>query len=265
MIPLQHGAGPWAVYDCLLQAADSTERIHEVLIGLTWTLCRSAPGIGLAMSPGTATRTLPWPGTLVGQPMVEIAAWVRDWDPYRATVGMAALNAVLNVSSPLLKRALPIIPKGPANLAVFEYFADRLSGQKVVVVGRYPGLESYTRKLDITVLERQPGGADLPDPASEYVLADADWVFMTATTLVNKTFPRLAELSRKATLVLMGPTVPWTEDLAVFGVDYLAGTQITNAEALRQTIAEGGGTRIFEQGLRYCMADLNASTTRRYG
>lgn len=252
------GTGPWEVYERLLSAVNADEAIDEVLIGLTWTLCRTASGVGLAMSPGLATRTLSWPGTLVGRSVAELANWLCDWDPYRATVGMAALNAAINTSSDLPQRALPIKAVGPSNLAVFEYFADQMVGQRVVVIGRYPGLESYVQRFDFTVLERQPGAQDLPDAASEYLLADADWVFITATTLINKTFPRLACLAGSARLVLMGPTVPWLYDLVEFGVDYLAGVQVNNVEKLRQTIAEGGGTRIFDTDLQYRVVDLHA-------
>ncbi|KMW69842.1 Rossmann-like domain-containing protein [Limnoraphis robusta] len=73
---------------------------------------------------------------------------------------------------------------------------------------------------------------------------------------MNKTFPRLAELSKDATLVLMGPTLPWLSELAEMGVNYLAGVRIINPQALRQTVAEGGGTRIFETGVQYCIQQI---------
>jgi len=66
------------------------------------------------------------------------------------------------------------------------------------------------------VLERQPGPGDLPDPMAEYLVPEADWVLLTAISIPNKTFPRLAELSHDAKLVLMGPTVPWLEEPAEF-------------------------------------------------
>jgi hypothetical protein len=78
-----------------------------------------------------------------------------------------------------------------------------------------------------------------------------DWVFLTATSIVNKTFPRLVELSENANLVLMGPTMPWLAEFSQMGIDYLAGIAVTEKEALRQTIAEGGGVRIFETGVQY--------------
>lgn len=132
-----------------------------------------------------------------------------------------------------------------------------IRGKRVAVIGRYPGLSDYERELDLMVIERQPSSQDFPDPAAEYLLPEAEWVFLTATSIVNKTFPRLVELARDANLVLMGPTVPWLPDLVDLGIDYLAGVKVTDAEALRQTIAEGGGVRIFETGVKYCVLKLS--------
>lgn len=258
----REGRGPWDLYDRLLDAIPAGPQVREVVIGLTWTLCRSA-GWGLAMSPGTPTRTLSWPGTLSGRPVRDLAAWVRSWDPYEATVGMAAINSVINDAADLAASATPLFPTGPANLAVFEHFAPRLADKRVVVVGRYPKLESLNLDWQLSILERQPASGDLPDPAAEYLLPEADWVFLTATSIPNKTFPRLAELSRDAQVVLMGPTVPWLEALADYGIDYLAGVDVVDGNRLSQTVAEGGGTRIFETGARYRVAALNEGETER--
>ncbi|PAX45697.1 DUF364 domain-containing protein [Brunnivagina elsteri] len=243
------------IYNLLLKSSQTNVLIQEIIVGLTWTYCQ-AEGIGLCMSPGQANRTLPWSGTLVNTAIANIAPWLKSWDSYEATVAMAAINAVINPSSPLLASAQPIYPKGSANLAVFEHFLPLIRGKKVVTIGRYPGLSEYEQEVDMTVLERQPSNQDLPDTACEYLLPEADWVFLTATSIVNKTFPRLVELSQNAQLVLMGPTVPWLSDLADMGIDYLAGVAVANPEALRQTIAEGGGTRIFDRGVRYHILKL---------
>ena len=256
------GRSPWDLYDRLLDAIPAGPQVRDVVIGLTWTLCRST-GWGLAMSPGTPTRTLSWPGTLGGRCVRDLAAWVRSWDPYEATVGMAVVNSVINAASDLAASATPLFPTGPANLAVFEHFAPRLAGKRVVVVGRYPKLESLSLDWQLSILERQPTAGDLPDPAAEYLLPEADWVFLTATSIPNKTFPRLAELSGDAQVVLMGPTVPWLEALADYGIDYLAGVDVVDGNGLRQTVAEGGGTRIFETGARYRVAALNEGETER--
>ena len=248
------------VYDLLLDVID-VQRIEEVILGLTWTYSRTE-GTGLAMSPahtnGISGRTFDWPGSVKGKMSSEVAPWVRDWNPYKSSIGMSVINSILGQSNDILNNAQILQPGRSPNLAVFEHFYEQLKGKKVVIVGRYPGLDEALAGIEYTVLERNPGAGDLPDAAAEYVLRDADWVFLTATSIVNKTFTRLAELSRDANLVLMGPTTPWIAELDEFGVDYLAGIRVTDPQALKTIVSEGGGTRIFESGVQYCIADLGA-------
>ena len=275
-------SNPHEIYDLLQDYAAGASTVADVTLGLVWTYCE-AEEIGMAMSPGIHTRTLPWAGALQGKSLTELAAWVRSHDPYQATVGMAAVNAGIN-----RLRLLPSATNSSSdrslqervgvreseneaspnrnNLAVFQHFLPQIQGKRIVTIGRYPGLDRFITEngLDITVLERQPGPGDLPDTASEYLLPEAEWVFITASTLTNKTFPRLAELSRVAVTVLMGPTTPWLPELAHFGIDYLAGVEIADAVVLRQVVREGGGVRLFDAAVRYRIAPLNSTATQEW-
>jgi uncharacterized protein (DUF4213/DUF364 family) len=250
---------PARIYELLLDYARTEMQITELNIGLVWTVCKSRQ-LGLAMSPGIQTRTLPWSGTLAGKTLAELAGWIMDWEPYKASVGMAAINCSLNrYELPTGVTLMPIPER--ANLAVFDYFLPRLLGKKVVVVGRYPGIEQLAEQIDLSIIERQPLLDDYPDPACEFLLPDADWVFLTASSITNKTFPRLAELARHATTVLMGPTVPWLPELHEFAIDYLAGIEVIDPEKLVQIVAEGGGVRIFDDAVRYRIVDLTPVTS----
>jgi uncharacterized protein len=241
---------PQRVYELLLDHATCDSIVESVNIGLVWTLCK-AGHYGLAMSPQLSTRTLSWSGTLVGKPLRELCLWINEWDAYQATIGMAAINAAINT------QPLPAgISLTAGNLAVFEHFLPQLYDKKVVVIGHYPHIERYAEHIDLSIIERHPVANDYPDSACEFLLPKADWVFLTATSLINKTFPRLAELAQQATTVLMGPTTPWLPQLAQFRIDYLAGVEIINTEKLQQTVAEGGGVRIFETGVHYRVVDL---------
>ncbi|SJM94080.1 conserved hypothetical protein [Crenothrix polyspora] len=250
---------PSRIYELLLDYAASESPVEALSIGLVWTVCKSEQ-IGLAMSPGLYTRTLPWSGTLVGKTLGELASWINDWEPYKATVGMAAINCSLNAQS--LPAGITLLtPPDGSNLAVFEHFLPQLKDKKVVVIGRYPGIERYAGQLDLSIIERQPIGTDYPDPAYEFLLPTADWVFLTASSITNKTFPRLAELSQHATTVLMGPTVPWLPELHNFGINYLAGIEVVDPIKLYQTVAEGGGVRIFDNSVRYRIVDLTPDSS----
>ena len=247
---------PTHLYDLLTAYAASETRVSELNLGLVWTLCKAEGHLGLAMSPSTPTRTLTWPGTLAGKTLGELAAWLTAWEPYQATVGMAAVNCSLN------HHPLPAgLHLNSGNLAVFEHFLPQLRNQKVVVIGHYPGIERYADDCQLSILERQPQLNDYPDPACEFLLPTADWVFLSASTITNKTFPRLAQLAEHATTVLMGPSLPWFPQWHEFGINYLAGLAITDADKLTQTAAEGGGVRIFENGACYHLVELTPSNS----
>lgn len=255
---------PRRIYELLLDYCSNDALVDYLMIGLVWTLCRNnRNATGLAMSPGIPTRTLAWSGSLKGKPVTDLAAWILEWDPYQTTVAMAAINSCIN-SRPLPDTVI-VKPDGErANLAVFDYFLPQLQGKNAVVVGHYPGIERYRERMQLSVLEKQPAGGDLPDAACEFLLPKADWVFLTASSIPNKTFPRLAELSGSAKTVLMGPTVPWLPQLHEFGIDYLAGVEITDSDDLYHTAAQGGGVRIFSQGLRYRIAELTPTTSMKW-
>ncbi|MFZ4702145.1 MAG: Rossmann-like domain-containing protein [Candidatus Methylumidiphilus sp.] len=252
-------SNPYEIYDLLQDYAAGVETVRDIVIGLVWTYCE-AEAVGLAMSPGNPTRTLPWSGNLRGKPVAELAAWVREFEPYKATVGMAAVNAAINHRHEL-PAGLSLEPGVSGNLAVFDYFLPQIKDKKIIVIGRYPGLDTFVdaHGLNLTVLERQPGQGDWPDTACEYLLPEAEWVFLTASSIPNKTFPRLAELSTHATTVLMGPTTPWLPDLHHFGIDYLAGVEITDPNSAKATVSEGGGVRLFDQAVRYRVAALGVA------
>ncbi|MFR5091006.1 MAG: Rossmann-like domain-containing protein [Adlercreutzia equolifaciens] len=58
--------------------------------------------------------------------------------------------------------------------------------------GALPHVERIEEYAQLTVLERKCSQAgDVPDPACEYVIPGADYLFMTGVTLINKTAPRL--------------------------------------------------------------------------
>lgn len=244
------------LYDMLIARSHSRARVRSIMLGLSWSVCR-AEGLGLCFSPSEVGRTLPWSGTLRGRSSDELTPWIRSFSPAEATVGALLVNAAINgEQNALLRGVRPLSGDAPGHLRVFAELTPRLAGARVAVVGRYPGLDVLWREVDYQCLERRPGADVLPDSAAEYVLPRADWVFLTGSAIANKTLPRLLELSRDATVVLMGPSVPWLEDWAELGVDYLAGVVVTDENYLLHTAAEGGGTRIFDGGVAYGLTAL---------
>ena len=143
-----------ALYDWLLDSAARAARdepVRSLQIGLSWTLAEVADGLGFAFSPRQVPRTLGWAGTLRGQPSDQLRDWLLSWDAAQAVVGLALVNAAVNRASPCLRQAEPLRGEVPGHLRVFAHFRPRLDGQRVVVIGHYPGLERLWQDSPTTV------------------------------------------------------------------------------------------------------------------
>ena len=239
-------ADRWGVYDALLGTIPEDLRIHSSLLGRSWCLVQSE-GIGLAMNYrggiGQGAVRPPYAGKRVA----EVAALMKSWSLPDSSLGVAALNSVYNSPGRVtswLNKPLDAVRSG----AAFESLLEAMSGKNVAVVGHFPGMESVAKRCHLTVLERNPQDGDLPDFAAEYVLPKQDFVFITGTTLTNKTLPRLLELSAQATTVLLGPSVPLTPLWFDWGVDILAGTVVLDQAAVWEACLDGVQREIFERG-----------------
>ena len=267
---------PTGIYTLLAQQAESACIIRDVTMGLAWTCVQvedpatGLSGAGLCFSPTVHDRNIPWSGTLIGKPVNDILPWLKSWHATETAVAIAAVNAVLSINNPLIAEATPIPTPVKAitdsNLLVFQYFAPRLRetttqgshSQKmnVTIIGRYPGIDKLRSQFDFAIIEQNPQGNDYPAVAADYVLPDSDWVFITASSLFNKTLPHLLSLSQNAQVVLMGPTMPWIREWKMFGVDHLAGVEVKDYELLKRIAMEGGGTRIFDEAVEYRVLGL---------
>ena len=133
-------------------------------------------------------------------------------------------------------------------MTVFEAMREEVEGKRVAVIGHFPQLEPLAARCRLTILERQPQPGDLPDFAAEYVLPEQDYVFITGTTLINKTLPRLLELAASARVVLVGPSVPLTPLWFELGVAVIAGSVAVRPDEVWLATAEGGVHDIWTHG-----------------
>jgi uncharacterized protein (DUF4213/DUF364 family) len=182
-----------------------------------------------------------------GRRLKDMAAFVKSWNLYEASLGMAAVNSFHNE----VERVQSWVSRPVEALhgaGAMRDMLDQIAGKKVAVIGHFPHMEPVAECCDLTVLERDPGEGDLPDFAAEYVLGDQDYVFITGLTVSNKTLPRLLALSAEATVVLMGPSVPLAPWLFDHGVDVLAGLVVVDRDEVWRYCQEGGMKGPFDHG-----------------
>jgi uncharacterized protein (DUF4213/DUF364 family) len=208
------------VEDLLHSVADRDCPVRRVCIGLHWTAVESRFA-GLAHTYKTSRKVeVADSGDLAGRSALALAARLRSWEPLEASLGLAALNSLIE-------------PTGvPGN--VFEEILRIAPGKTVTVIEQVAAVagEAY-------FLEMEPERGELPPAAAEEVIPRSDVSVISATALINKTLPRLLELARGRTAIVLGPSTPLNGVLFEHGAAMLAGTRVTDADGLVRSIMQG--------------------------
>jgi uncharacterized protein (DUF4213/DUF364 family) len=224
------------ILDDLLSALPPRQvALREVRIGAFWTLVWSEQGAGLASTQRESHaphRRSPvrWAGNLLDHSAQELAGLLRSNSPVERSLGMAAVNALLDVDDGALS-------DGNAS----QVITQRGVGKRVVIIGHFPFIPTVRRlvgHLDVLELDPEPG--DLPANAAQGILPQADVVAITGTTLLNGTFDNLISLCQpNAYVLLLGPTTPLTPLLFDYGVKMIAGTRVVDPQAALITTGQG--------------------------
>jgi uncharacterized protein (DUF4213/DUF364 family) len=231
-----------AVDDLLNTIPDG--ELEDLRLGAFWTAAVVRSGgrrrCGLASNPlqgghchgaGASVREA---GSLLRRSAAALAELARSSRPLEASMGMAAINALL-----------PPLEEHYVDLNAEELIARHGRDKNVVLVGNFPfvpRLRASVRRLE--VLEQEPRGGDLPAGAASKTIPRADLLALTGMTLLNGTFePLMAMRGEDALVLVIGPTTPLSTVLFRHGVTYLAGSVVREIDAVLRAVSQGGNFR----------------------
>ena len=248
----------WKMYNDLINSVPEDLSVIDYMVGLHWTIIRSEKGIGLAktLRGGKAGTELK---NIIGMPLKELAGFVKAWNMMDASLGLAAINSILNTQANVMDVSEPKESNSedhnPEDFNAFTNYVFETNDKNVAVVGYLPKIEELRCICNLSILDRNSQNADFPDSACEYILPEQDLVFITGTAFINKTMPRLLELSRQARVILLGPSVPISPILYEHGVDVIAGMVVSDEQLLWEAVQQGGNKNIYENGgQRVCIS-----------
>ena len=258
---------PWSLYDEMIEGIPGDVLVTDYGLGIAWSYLEAECGMGVAYTARQGgKRTVK--DDLRGKSLREIAALSKSWCFEEATLGIAALNAWYSNPERLQTYGFDVEYEKPAlvgeeggprlgkKLDAFQLYKPQIEEKKnanVVVVGHFPHVTDIAEYANLTVLERACRDEwDTPDPACEYVMPEADYAFITGVTIINKTAPRLLELSKQAHTIMVGPSVVMAPALFNRDVECMAGSVVTDPEATRFASKHGMG-QIFGKSLQMVM------------
>lgn len=250
---------PWKLYDKLIDGVHDDVLVTDYCLGTHWSYLEAECGMGVSFTTrGGAQRADK--RDLRGMKLSEVAKLAKSWCFEEASIGVAALNAwyarreLTDALGASYDEAIELPDGTVRKIDAFELYRPEIAARgdaKVTVVGHFPHVDRIAEYAELTVLERNPGKGDTPDPACEYVIPDQDYLFMTGVTLINKTAPRLLELSRGVTTIMVGPSVVMSPVLFDYGADMLAGSVVADPEKTRFAVKTGAG-QFFGEALQMC-------------
>ena len=219
----------WEVYEAIIEEIPSGLTVKNVVCGSVNTIVVSEAGAGVSPNLIASARHPLFSGSVAGIPLKQAAKLIKSWNMTEASIGLAAINSYYN--SPGTAKdsgvAFSDLPYREDRMSdPFIMSQNAVKGKKVAVVGHFPYLETFFEPIcDLRIIEWEPViQGDYPFPACEYILPECDFVFLSARSLVDKTFPRLLKLSDAACrTVLVGPATTLAPCLLEMGIDDLSG------------------------------------------
>jgi len=221
-----------AYYDILQAGLPEDLYVAELVHGVSWTAAVLSDGrCGVAMH--TSGETVPRMfGSLIGLPLNQAGQAMLSWNMEEASEAFAAVNAFYN------HPGCGFVKPEARTLDGIE-----MRGRTVGMVGMMIGHSNMTQEdfvpaKKLYIMDREEKAGALPDSACEFCLPLCDLVIITGSAAINKTMPRLLELSRNAEVVLTGPTVSCCPALLELGIQRLSGRVITEKDAMLKAIVE---------------------------
>ena len=230
---------PWEIYDELIDGISETPTVKYYQGGYNWSRVISSEGtMGMAMTIPILTReTISTDESLTGKSLKDVAKLVKSWNLVEAAIGHAAINCWYNHLERVEKCGIEHPGVTINNRDAFDVYSEDVQDKKVAIVGHFPYIEKkFEGKCQLSILERNPNIGDFIDSACEYILPEQDYVFATASTFVNKTMPRLLELSKNAKYILVGPSTPLTSILFDHGVHGLSGIVVNDVDRMEEIL-----------------------------
>ncbi len=216
------------------------QRVEEVVVGISYT------GVKLELDKGcgvayTLSKTCfsSKAGSLTTKSAKELAKLATSPEPLPSSIGVAAINALINIDVRDYEVGNPI---------------DFIDITKKDIVGMIGFFQPLIKKIkekagELYIFERKEINGAYPDWAIYRLLPKCNIVIITGATIINKTIDSILALtcsySTKEVCIIGASTPLLPQVFRKYGVTMLAGIRVTNPKKLMQIIKEGGGVRNF--------------------
>jgi uncharacterized protein (DUF4213/DUF364 family) len=157
----------------------------------------------------------------------ELAELAYSTELLEASIGVAAINSMLDIDE-----------SRTVEMKASEVLSSCGHGKDIALIGRFhfiPQLRQIARR--VWVIEQQPAEDEYPVESAVDLLPRADVVAITGSTLVNHTLDELLALCKlDSTVIVLGPSTPFSPVLFDHRVNIICGTRIVDELSVLRTL-----------------------------
>ena len=201
----------------IASVAPEMPSLESVTFGPLWTFLVSSHCGLAAVSPGRHGVNRRQFGDLSGRRLEDLLPLASSSNPSEASLGVAALNAVVQVG---LK---------PASFQ--PYSIPRAGGKSIGLVGEFAFTEQL-RALAAEVIVVETASA-------ERILPEVDIAIIPGASIVNHSLEGLLAASASCYTIVFGPSTPLSPVLFDYGADQLVGVRVENREETARCVTAG--------------------------
>lgn len=229
-----------SLLDDLLAHLPDDAPVRSVLVGAHWTVvCSGTSPTGSRHCGLASTITGDKPhaheqvrdvGRLHLKSARELAEYARSDNPLEASLGVAAINSLLDVDE-----------RNAVEINAAAVLAERGRGKNVALVGHFPFIPKLRQAVgQLWVIEQRPSEGEYSAESAADVIPQADVVAVTGTALINHTLDGLLALCRPDALVMvLGPSTPLSPVLFEHGATIISGARVIDKAAVLRTVGQG--------------------------
>jgi len=220
------------IIDELIASIPDDIPVRSVLIGAHWTVvCSRHCGMASTLidNHSHGHSQVKDVGRLHTKTARELAEYARSDNPLEASIGVAAINSLLEVDE-----------RSAVEINAFDVLTRHGRGRNVALVGHFPFIPKLRPAVgQLWVLEQHPAEGDYPAEAAADLIPQADVVAITSTALINQTLSGLLALCRPDALVMtLGPSTPLSPVMFNHGIHMLSGSRVVDESAVQRTVAQ---------------------------
>ena len=210
-------------------------KVSEVHVCAHWTAvlsrsCGLASTVMRDVHPHEGVRDV---GSLTEKSAFEIALYSRSENPLEASIGMAAINSLIDADESRCVEA-----------NAYEVLLEKGRGKNVAIVGHFPFVSALKEAAkDFWLVEKRPLEGALTEEAAEEILPTCDVVGITGTAFINHTLESLLSRCKGSFVALIGPTTPLTPILFDHGIDLISGSKVIDPQEVIRFISQGATFR----------------------